>query len=419
VKPDGSSVFIYNYNTDKLNEYELRVPYKLGSMNGIPKINTVVNLATPELRNAVKMSGDGLRMYGVIASGTEIRTHVLTEAWNVATVQAADSANSLYVQSTPNDIAFANGGHTLYVSTGTLDTVLSYTLSEAWNVATGIFDGAESYPRTLASITNDGFDFNADGTKLYIAFDATQNFVREYKLDVPYCVSTAVLIAQTQFPTGSDTTPVSLFLKPDGTKLYMLGATNDQVIQLSLTAANDSTTMVFDKNFSVATEEATVTGLFFKDDGTKMYIVGTTGDDVNEYNLSTPWDIGTASFTRNQSISAQTTAPRAIAFNNNGTKMYISSDTGTAGANHLLEYSLSEAWNVATISYTTSVDVATMNGVTTGVGVNPGTIRFNSDGTKCYIGSYGGGTIFEFDLSTGFDITTISARSVTLPQKVI
>ncbi|MGA0795753.1 MAG: hypothetical protein ACO3P0_06660, partial [Quisquiliibacterium sp.] len=126
----------------------------------------------------------------------------------------------------------------------------------------------------------------------------------------PYCVSTAGEVASTQFPSGSDGTPVSLFLKPDGTKLYILGQSADQITQLSLTTANDSTTISFDKNFSIGGQEITPRALFFKDDGTKLYVVGIAGDDVNEYDLSTAWDVGTASFTQTKLISAQTITKR-------------------------------------------------------------------------------------------------------------
>ena len=39
--------------------------------------------------------------------------------------------------------------------------------------------------------------------------------------------------------------------------------------------------------------------IHFKPDGTRMYIVGRSVDEVNEYILSTPWSISTASFVSN------------------------------------------------------------------------------------------------------------------------
>ena len=44
-------------------------------------------------------------------------------------------------------------------------------------------------------------------------------------------------------------------------------------------------------SFSVASQETVPRDVAFKDDGTKMFLIGQTGDDVNEYALSTAWDI--------------------------------------------------------------------------------------------------------------------------------
>jgi hypothetical protein len=54
-----------------------------------------------------------------------------------------------------------------------------------------------------------------------------------------------------------------------------------------------------------------------------MYIVGVSGQDVNEYDLSTAWDISSASYLQNFSVSAQETSPRGVFFKPDGLKMYI------------------------------------------------------------------------------------------------
>jgi len=48
---------------------------------------------------------------------------------------------------------------------------------------------------------------------------------------------------------------------------------------------------VFVDSFSVASQETVPTGLAFNNDGTKMFVVGVVGDDVNEYTLSTGFDL--------------------------------------------------------------------------------------------------------------------------------
>ena len=44
----------------------------------------------------------------------------------------------------------------------------------------------------------------------------------------------------------------------------------------------DVTTMVQTNSFSVSAQEIVPEGIFFSTDGTKMYIVGSGGDQVNE-----------------------------------------------------------------------------------------------------------------------------------------
>jgi hypothetical protein len=41
------------------------------------------------------------------------------------------------------------------------------------------------------------------------------------------------------------------------------------------------------QNFSVGGQDSAPSGIFFKPDGLKMYVLGTSGDDVNEYDLGT------------------------------------------------------------------------------------------------------------------------------------
>lgn len=43
-----------------------------------------------------------------------------------------------------------------------------------------------------------------------------------------------------------------------------------------------------------------------------MYIIGQSGDDVNEYNLSTAWDVNTASYLQNFSVATEETTPEDV-----------------------------------------------------------------------------------------------------------
>jgi DNA-binding beta-propeller fold protein YncE len=201
---------------------------------------------------------------------------------------------------------------------------------------------------------------------------------------------------------GQETSPEALFFKPDGAKMYVLGATGDDVNEYDLSIAWDISTASYVQNFSVASEELGPSGLFFKPDGSKMYITGFDGDDVNEYDLSAAWDVSTASFLQNFSVSGQDTAPRGLFFKPDGTKMYVSGTTNDA----VFEYSLSIAWGISTASYVQSFSVVTQDNA-------PEDVSFNPDGDKMYIVGDQANRVYEYDLSTAWDISTATYNSIS------
>ena len=85
-------------------------------------------------------------------------------------------------------------------------------------------------------------------------------------------------------------------------------------------------------------------GLAFNNDGTKMFAVGQQYDKVYEYDLSTAFDVSTLSYSDNSySVNSQASYPTDIRFNHDGTKMYISDSNGRA----INEYTLSSAFDIS------------------------------------------------------------------------
>ena len=109
--------------------------------------------------------------------------------------------------------------------------------------------------------------------------------------------------------------PRGLFFKSDGTKMYITGSTAS-VYQYTLSPAWDVTTASYDSvSFSVSSQEAGTEALFFKSDGTKMYILGINSDAVFQYSLSTAWDLSTASYDSvSFSVSSQEANSTALFF---------------------------------------------------------------------------------------------------------
>lgn len=192
------------------------------------------------------------------------------------------------------------------------------------------------------------------------------------------------------------------------------GSANAEGTIIANSYVSDITNLYYNnKTFSIASEELTPTGIWFKSDGMRMFVIGSTGDDVTQYDLSTAWDITSASFVANSAAGVlRQTAPQDLYFTANGTTLYTTGGTGIAASNTVVSFSLAQAWNVETISYVANVVVNTRVPAPTG-------ISFKSDGSKLFlVGSTapgGTGRINEYDLSTPWDITTATYVSNTTP----
>lgn len=205
---------------------------------------------------------------------------------------------------------------------------------------------------------------------------------------------------------GEDASPFDCFFKPDGTKMYVVGQGNDALYQYTLSTAWDLSSASYDSvSFSLSTQDTATLGLFFKPDGTKFYIVGNTNDTVFEYDLSSAWDISTASYSTNSfSVNSQDATPAGVFFRDDGLRMFV---VGLA-SDSVYQYTLSTAWNVSTASYDSkSLSVTTQD-------TNPSGLFFNPDGTKVWVSGTVGDLIYQYTLSTAWDISTATYDSVSL-----
>jgi len=101
---------------------------------------------------------------------------------------------------------------------------------------------------------------------------------------------------------------------------------------------------------SVATQDTVPEGIAFSKSGTKMFIVGSSGDGVDEYKLSAAWDVSTATFVtffNAEDEQSGETEPRGIWFDSSGKTMFIVGFT----KDNVNVYKLSDAWNISSASY--------------------------------------------------------------------
>ena len=257
-----------------------------------------------------------------------------------------------------------------------------------------------------------GIAFNSDGTKMFLS-DKSDDDIDVYTLSTGFNLSTATFSGTSFDVEDQASSPQGIAFNNDGTKMFMIdnGGGADDVNEYTLSVGFDlaSTVNHVDINsdgtgFSVGTQESNPTGIAFNNDGTKMFIVGTAGDDVNVYALSTGFDTSTATFNdingdgTGFDISDQESAPMGVAFNNDGTRMFV---VGTVD-DDVNEYTLSVGFDLtSTVTFVDSFDIS-------GQDTNPRSITFNNDGTKMFVVSTVDDEINSYTLFCPFAVTNSS-----------
>ncbi len=301
--------------------------------------HTLVGLGTmaEQNANAVAITGGTatLASLDIITSGTdaEIAPNTGITGWNYSGLSKSITAE----ETAPTGLFLSPDGLNMYVNGSTGDDVNQYTLSTAWNVSTA-------------------------------------TFVRLFST------------------SAQDSAPNDIFFKPDGLSMFILGQTNDTVFQYTLSSAfNISTASYASKSFSVTSQEGTPTGLWFKPDGTVMYVIGSTTDTVFQYTLGTAWDVSTASYSGiSFSIASQESAPVQVNLSADGTKMWITGSTG----DDITQYALGTAFNVSTAVFENSFYIGFQETAPSGMFID------STADNRVYLVGSSNDTVFQYNTAT-------------------
>ena len=269
--------------------------------------------------------------------------------------QTADISNE---ETSVSGLSFNNDGTKMFVSGGQSDTVHEYSLSTAFDVSTKSATANESYSDASNYDWTRGHTWNADGTKLFIIDnDEGESWqkILEHTVQTAFDLSSTVTRTNTYdlvAPSGGSipTRPKGITFNSDGTKMYIADHATDKIHQFTLSVGFDLTsTVVNSGTLDVSSQNDSPYGVEFSQDGSKVFVVGngTQGDAVYQYTLNTAWDItSTATYNDSFNLSSQDSVPADIRFNNDGTKMFIAGSNG----NEIDEYTLSTPFEIASIS---------------------------------------------------------------------
>ena len=307
-------------------------------------------------------------------------------------------------------VGMSKDGRHLYLGSAYTRNVYYYKLHTPFDINDRTYVGAK-YNVDWHGIHS--FEVDENGEYFYIT--DYNDRLHTYQMLDPYNITGTIREAGRSgvdlHSTGApyDDNPTGVAMKPDGTKIYTIGYRNDRVAEFNLSTPFDVSTASLNGNFDVGNEIYTPFGLYFKPDGTAFWVMdrGRTPKTMYKYSLSTAWDVTTASYDTDWGISPDSNTTYSyycFMFNNDGTKFHLAGDNG-----RIYRYDVGTAWDLTStltnggfmswyIDY--QDDIYGM--------------AFNSDGTQLIaLSSASTDLLVVKELSTPYDTTTATTATGT------
>lgn len=189
-----------------------------------------------------------------------------------------------------------------------------------------------------------------DGLRMYIgdSMGGGNALIVEYTLSTAHDVTTAS-VTDTLDVQSYATQPSGLYLKPDGTSLFMLCLAEDEVRRIDMSSAYDLTTASITTDFYdySAVGGSGSTGLEFSPDGLSWFSHDVIGQRFFEYASGSAWTVVGSTYTGAWDTSTEMSAGESghLRFDTVGRKLCFGEyDIGSV---NVREYATEFAWNLA------------------------------------------------------------------------
>ena len=290
----STSKFIFDASVSSISDTIISWYYTNKSKN----ISTLDDTAP----SAVYVGASGTAMFVIGDTNNRIFQYTLSTPYDVSTAGVAITSFSTATQETnPNGIDFNTTGTKMFVSgqtaasssglTTSAEYVHEYSLSTAWNVAPSSVGYTTSYNITQDTTPN-AVIFGNSGSKMYVVGN-TNDTVYQYSLSTPYSLASGVTYDNISLVLGTnplllETNPSDISFNSAGTVVWVIGSTQDRIYEFRLGTAWDISTAVFYDDIYIGFNEITVTGLHVIPEQNVAYIVGSSSDTVFQYSTNTP-----------------------------------------------------------------------------------------------------------------------------------
>jgi len=369
LKPDNSGFYVAGTGGDEINEYSLTKPNPTSifgdvnmdggnlSLKGDTHITgslTIYDQSIVKFNAPIQIQSSSIQPYG-ISMPIDITTAVhIKGSKDAGYTSGYGFDGGVSISSNLYDLYFSPDGRKLFVLDGhSSRTIYSFELKTPWDIATQQYILKKQITYGISEQYPQGFTMHPDGTYVYFVGN-TIDGISEFALTIPWDLTTMTVGKSIDLDNianrvASESAPKGIDWKPDGTKVYIVGQTTDAVLQYAVTGSGfDIHSLSFEYQLDVPTEETYVNGIKFKQDGSQMFIVGTTEDEIYQYNLSKNWDISSARFVNSFSVSSEEPHPHGLFLKPDDSGFYVA---GTGG-DEINEYKFTHGYVTGSKSIT-------------------------------------------------------------------
>lgn len=273
-------------------DYVKRLALRAVSSDITPPIGKA-ELARPQ---AVFFGDSGNTMFILSELGSRVLSYSLSTPYDSSTMEYVSSFDLKLQDQYPTGMCFSSTGNYMFIVgigdpsvSGDGGIVYRYTLSTPWDISTASYSGNNLNVTSQMSKVN-GIVFNTTGSQLVLvgATASTSSVYVTYNFGGGNEYNLALAAYGTTIPlTSYDLTMTGVAINSTGSKLYLTGATNDNVYEFTFATPNNFASSVTARtSFSISDVETEVTGIFVSTSADKMYVIGETSDSVIEYDLT-------------------------------------------------------------------------------------------------------------------------------------
>ncbi len=380
--PDGMYLFTNTSSDDYARTYSLSSAYDVSdsSLIGMGKdVKMLPFIADDSGSNEQYMYGhefgnSGLKMYTIGTGLDRIVQYTLSTAYDVTTASYDGYKDVSSINSGPAGITWKPGGSIYYMVNITDDEIYQVHVSTPWDVTSTntlihTFDvsSQEIYPIDVRFKTD-------DGTKMFL-IGRQGDGVDTYTLTTGWDISTASHTAFDSLSTENDL-PRGFDFSPDGTKMVVAANTDDELLYYTLSTAWTISSKTYQGLYH--TSPSLVDSAYVLSSGPTYY-----------YNKS--------------GISIQ--LPNSVRYINSGNGISILDAYYTSSSYYakVVNYTLGQSYNGLSIIDGLLLDFYTQSGASNDIAYD---LKFNNDGTKAYVINLSEDKIYQWTLDTPYTFSS-------------